>query len=77
MNEKQAARIEETARAVVSSLMNSDMPPADAALSLTTALAFLYKITFEPNGASVYEMSEQIKFNFIETSTGMRKATIQ
>jgi hypothetical protein len=72
-----AEQCEEAARNVANSLLASDLTAPEVALVLTTALAFVFKVAFEPNGASVYEMSEHLKFNFIETTNGMRKATIQ
>ena len=69
--------MDEAARSIARSLLSSDLSVPDAACVLTTALAFVYKVAFEPNGASVYEVSEHVKFNFIETAQGMRKATIQ
>lgn len=75
-NKPHDVQAEEVARSIANSLLQS-FEPAVASVILTTALAFIFKCTFEQNGASAYEMSEHLKYNFIETTKGMRKATIQ
>jgi len=75
-NKPHDVQAEEAARSIANSLLSS-FDPAVASVILTTALAFVFKCTFEQKGASPYEFSEHIKYNFIETANGMRKATIQ
>jgi len=77
MNKERAEVVEDCARDLTSQLLALGLDPAEAAVVLTTSLAFLYKVAFESNDTTAPLMAEHIRMNFIETTQQMQRMTVQ